>query len=170
MSLGAGQILAGGNAAQAITGAAVTNGNTNNATLTIGNLRVGANTFNYQIGNAGTTGPTLRGAIQTASNGGNITDARLSGSGVTASTTTPGTRVATAATWASPSPPLAGVLAPLSGQVINLRSNFDNIADQKLNIVLAGGAAAYNAAVGNAAPAPVTVANQRVGGSDHGRS
>ena len=39
---GAGQILAGGNAAQTITGSNVTNGNTANATLTIGNLRVGA--------------------------------------------------------------------------------------------------------------------------------
>ena len=164
---GAGQILAGGNAAQAITGAAVSNGNTNNATLTIGNLRVGANTFNYQVANTGTTGPTLRGAIQTAANGGNITDARLSGAGVTAANYNAGApggnsgNLGVTFTAAS-----AGVLAPLAGQVLNLRSNFDNIADQKLNIVLAGGAAAYNAAVGNAAPAPITVANQRVGGSN----
>ena len=51
---------------EVITGANVTNGSTSNATLTIGNVRVGANTFNYQIGNAGTNGPTLRGALQTA--------------------------------------------------------------------------------------------------------
>jgi hypothetical protein len=81
---GTGQILAGGDAAQVITGAAVTGGNTANATLTIGNVRVGTNTFGYTIGNGGTTGPTLRGAIQTSVNGANITDARLSGSGVTA--------------------------------------------------------------------------------------
>ena len=42
----------------------------------------------------------------------------------------------------------AGALAPLSGQVLNLRSNFDNIGDQKLNIVLGAGAAAYNLASG----------------------
>jgi len=59
----------------------------------------------------------------------------------------------------------AGALAPLSGQAINLRSNFENIADQKLNIVLAGGAAAYNPAAGSAGT-PVQVANQRVGGSN----
>ncbi len=164
---GTGQIVAGGNVAQVITGAGVTGGNTTNATLTLGNVRVGANTFNYQIGNAGTTGPTLRGAIQTSVNGGNLTDARLSGSGVTASNYNAGAPggnsgdlsvVFTAAT--------AGVLAPLSGQVLNLRSNFENIADQKLNIVLAGGAAAYNAAVGAATPSPAVVANQRVGGTN----
>jgi hypothetical protein len=116
--------------------------------------------------NAGTTGPTLRGAIQTNVNGGNITDARLSGTGVTASNYNAGAR---RRQQRQPGRDLhrrqAGALAPLSGQVLNLRSNFDNIADQKLNIVLAGGAAAYNAAIGNAAPAPVTVANQRVGGT-----
>ena len=46
---GAGQILAGGDAAQAITGSGVTNGNTANATLTLGNMRVGATTYNYQF-------------------------------------------------------------------------------------------------------------------------
>jgi hypothetical protein len=52
----------------------------------------------------------------------------------------------------------------MSGQVLNLRSNFDNIADQKLNIVMASNAAAYNAAVGSAV-SPVQVANQRVQGT-----
>jgi hypothetical protein len=163
---GTGQIVAGGDVSQVITGAAVTGGNTNNATLTLGNMRVGANTFNVQIGNAGTTGPTLRGAIQTNVNGGNITDARLSGAGVTASNYNAGApggnsgNLGVTFTAAG-----AGALASLSGQAINLRSNFGNIADQKLNIVLAGGAAAYNAAVGSAAPAPVALANQRVGGT-----
>ncbi|MBL8333653.1 MAG: choice-of-anchor D domain-containing protein, partial [Rubrivivax sp.] len=59
----------------------------------------------------------------------------------------------------------AGALAPMSGQVINLRSTYENIADQKLNIVLASGAAAYNAAVGSTVT-PVQVANQRVGGTN----
>jgi hypothetical protein len=163
---GTGQIVAGGNAAQAITGAGVANGNTSNATLTLGNMRVGANTFNYQVANTGTTGPTLRGAIQTAANGGNISDARLSGAGVTAANYNAGAPAGNSGNLGVTfTAAAAGALAPLAGQVINLRSNFENIADQKLNIVLAGGAAAYNAAVGSAAPAPVTVANQRVGGT-----
>ncbi|WP_300321866.1 choice-of-anchor D domain-containing protein [Accumulibacter sp.] len=163
---GAGQIVAGANAAQAITGAGVSDGATANATLTINNVRVGATTFNYQIANTGSTGPALRGAIQTSVNGANLSDARLSGVGVSAgnyNTGGPGSNTGdlgvtfTAAT--------AGALAALSGQVLNLRSNFNNIADQKLNIVLAGGAAAYNAAVGSATPSPLVLANQRVGGS-----
>ena len=161
-----GKILAGGDVAQTITGANVTNGTTANATMTIGNVHVGANNFNYQIANTGTTGPSLRGAIQTTANGANLTDARLSGTGVTASnynTGAPGSNTGdlgvtfTAAT--------AGALAPLSGQKLNLTSNFDNIADQKLNIVLGSGAAAFNLAVGNATPSPVTIANQRIGGT-----
>lgn len=164
---GTGQILAGGNAAQAITGSNVSNGTTNNATLTISNVRVGTTSYNYQVANTGTTGPTLRGAIQTSVNGGNITDSRLSGTGVTAANYNAGAPGGNSGnqtiTFTASS---AGALAPLSGQAVNLRSNFDNIADQKLNIVLAGGAAAYNAAVGNTTPAPVMVANQRVGGSN----
>ncbi|TLD45126.1 MAG: hypothetical protein FAZ92_02600 [Accumulibacter sp.] len=163
---GTGQVRAGGDVAQVISGAGVTGGNTTNATLTIGNVRVGSNTFNYQIGNSGSTGPTLRGAVQTAANGGNISDARLSGSGVTAANYNAGAPGANSGDLAVVfNAASAGALAPLAGQVLNLRSNFENIADQKLNIVLAGGAAAYNAAIGNAGT-PVTVANQRVGGSN----
>jgi hypothetical protein len=145
--------------------AAVTNGDTTNATLTINNVRVGSTTYNYQIANKGTTGPLLRGALQTNVNGANLTDARLSGAGVTASNyTTGGPGSNTGDLGVTFTAAAAGALAPLSGQVLNLRSNFDNIADQKLNIVLAGGAAAYNAAVGSTTPAPtVTVANQHVG-------
>ncbi|MCB1966372.1 MAG: choice-of-anchor D domain-containing protein, partial [Candidatus Accumulibacter sp.] len=163
---GAGLIVAGANAAQAITGAGVSHGATANATLTINNVRVGATTFNYQIANTGSTGPALRGAIQTSVNGANLSDARLSGVGVSAgnyNTGGPGSNTGdlgvtfTAAT--------AGALAALSGQVLNLRSNFENIADQKLNIVVGSGAAAYNPAVGSASPSPLQLANQRVGGS-----
>ncbi|MBK7062900.1 MAG: hypothetical protein IPH51_21660 [Rubrivivax sp.] len=162
---GAGQILAGGNAAQTITGSNVTNGNTANATLTIGNLRVGATTFNYQVGNVGSTGPTLRGAIQTNVNGGNLTDARLSGSGATASNYNAGAPGANTGNLAVTfTAAAAGALAPMAAQVLNLRSNFENIPDQKLNIVLGSGAAAFNAAVGSATPTPVTLADQRVGG------
>ena len=163
---GTGLIVAGGDVAQVITGATVTNGATTNATLTINNVRVGATTYNYQVGNAGTTGPTLRGAIQTSVNGGNLTDPRLGGVGATAGNYNAGGPGGNSGdlgvTFTAAS---AGLLAPLTGQVLNLRSNFENIADQKLNIVLGAGAAAYNAAVGSA-NSPVVVANQRVGGSN----
>jgi hypothetical protein len=162
---GTGLIVAGGDVAQVISGAQVMNGSTPDATLTLGNVRVGSTTFNYQIGNAGTVGPILRGAIQTAAHGGNLIDPRLSGSGVTASNFDaggPGSHSGDlAVTFTTGS---AGVLAPLSGQVLNLRSNFENLPDQKLNIVLGAGAAAYNAAVGSTV-SPVQVANQRVGGT-----
>ncbi|MCB1966014.1 MAG: hypothetical protein KDI64_08210, partial [Candidatus Accumulibacter sp.] len=81
---GAGQIVAGGDAAQAITGSSVTDGNTANATMTIGNVRVGTNNLAYQIANTGSSGPQLRGAVQTSVNGANLTDSRLGGAGVTA--------------------------------------------------------------------------------------
>lgn len=164
---GAGQIVAAADATQAITGAGVSNGASPNATLTIGNVRVGATTYDYQVANTGSTGPALRGAIQTSVNGANLTDARLSGSGVTAANYNaggPGTNSGDqAVTFTATS---AGTLAPLTGQVLNLRSNFENIADQKLNIVLDTGAAAFNAAVGSVTPAPAAVANQRVGGNN----
>jgi hypothetical protein len=97
---GAGLIVAGGDAAQAITGTNVTNGNTANATLTIGNVRIGATSFDYQIANTGNTGPALRGAIQTSVNGANLNDARLSGTGVAAGNYNTGGPAAIPATWA----------------------------------------------------------------------
>ena len=82
---GAGLIQAAGNVVQTLTGS-ITGGTTASATMAFGNVHVGdSNTFNYQVSNAGTTGPSLRGALQTLANGGKITDARLSGAGVTAS-------------------------------------------------------------------------------------
>ena len=164
---GTGQILASGNVAQAITGANVTNGTTGTPTLTIGNVRVGGTTYNYQVANSGTTGPAIRGALQTNVNGGNITDSRLSGSGVTASNYGPVAAGANSGnlgvtfTVAS-----AGALAPLAGQSVHVANNFDNLSEQTLNIVLGSGAAAFNAAVGSTTPSPVTVANQRVGGTN----
>ncbi|MCE2947061.1 MAG: choice-of-anchor D domain-containing protein, partial [Betaproteobacteria bacterium] len=165
---GAGQILAASNAAQVLSGAGVTGGATPNATLTIGNVRIGATDFAYTIGNGGTTGSTLRGAVQTTVNGANLTDARLSGNGVAATNYNAGAPGGTGETrTVTFTAAGAGTLAALTGQVLNLRSNFDNIADQKLNIVLAGGAAAYNVARGSVGTDPVTVnvANQRILGS-----
>ena len=70
---GAGQIRASGDVAQTIAGVNVINGTTATPSLTIGNVHVGATTFNYTVNNIGTNGPSLRGALQTSVNGGNIT-------------------------------------------------------------------------------------------------
>ena len=85
---GTGQILADGatpGSAQTLSGNIVGGGPTSgDAVMTFGNVHVGdVITKNYQIGNANVGGPELQGAIQTAVNGGNLTDTRLTGSGVT---------------------------------------------------------------------------------------
>ena len=163
---GTGQILASGDAAQAITGTSVSNGTTATPTLTIGNVRVGGTTFNYQVANTGTSGPSIRGALETSVNGGNITDSRLSGSGVTASNYGPvatGANTGLAVTFTVAS---AGAIAPLNGQAVHVANNFDNLSEQTLNIALASGAAAYNAAIGSATPTPVAFGNVRVGTAD----
>ena len=163
---GTGQILAAGDVAQKITGANVTGGNTANATLTIGNLHVGSNTVLYEIANAGTTGPALRGAIQTIGGGANISDARLSGAGVTAGNYGPVAAGNSTGSLAVNFNAIgAGALAPLSGQAVQIVNNFDNVGAQLLSIQLGVGAAAYNLAQGSAAPTPVTLSNQRVGGT-----
>ena len=75
-----GQILASGNVATAITGTTVTNGTSPTATLTIGgNVHVGqATTYDFQVENTGTSGPAIRGAVQTSVNGAAISDPNLS--------------------------------------------------------------------------------------------
>jgi len=80
---GTGLINAAGNVGQSLTGN-LTGGTTATPTMAFGNVHVGDSpTRNYQVNNTGTTGPVLRGALQTSANGGNMTDSRLSGSGVT---------------------------------------------------------------------------------------
>ena len=161
---GAGQILAAGaGAATAQTLSLNSPGTTTsgNTTLNFGNVRAGtANTLLYSIGNSNTGGPDLRGAIQTTANGGNKTDARLTGAGVTAS---------------SFGPVIAGSLgnnlgvtftASTGGALVNQKvaivNNFENTNSQILNIT----GNAFNMAVGGATPTPVVLANQRVGGSN----
>ena len=162
---GTGQILAA-SATQAITGTNVTNGTTASPTLTIGNVRVGGTTYNYQVADGGSS-TALRGALQTTSNGGNITDSRLSGNGVTAGNYGPvaagsnSGNLGVTFTVAN-----AGLLAPLSGQAVHIANNFDNVAEQTLGITLASGAAAYNVAVGSATPTPISFGNVRVNGTD----
>ncbi len=129
---GTGQILAAGDVTQAITGA-VTGGTTASPALNFGNVRVGANiTQNYQIANTGVTGPDLRGAIQTSVNGGNVTDARLTGSGVTAGNFGPiGTGANSGDLAVTFNVSSAGAL---TGQAVHIANNFDNVQDQTISI------------------------------------
>ena len=79
-----GRILAAGTTNQTLTGN-VSGGTTATPTMTFGNVHVGSvTTQNYQVNDTGVGGPSVRGAIETSVNGGNITDARLTGTGVTA--------------------------------------------------------------------------------------
>jgi hypothetical protein len=160
-----GQILAAGNVATAITGTNVANGTSGTATLTIGNVHVGANSYDFQVANTGTTGPALRGAIQTNVNGAAISDGNLS---VAAQNFGPiaagGSSGPVAVTYTAST---AGALGALSGtNTLHIANNFQNVAEQNLDIVVGSGAAAYNLANGSAAN--VTVANQRIGGSTLG--
>ncbi|MDP2368348.1 beta strand repeat-containing protein [Rhodoferax sp.] len=156
---GGGLILAAGDVSQAITGA-VTGGTTASPVLSFGNVRVGDNVSqNYQIANTGTTGPVLRGAIQTAANGGSITDSRLSGLGVTAGNFNP---IATGSNSVDQVVTFnAASAGALTGQAVHIKSNFDNIQNQTLHIQ----GAAFNIAAGHSS-SPIQVPNQRVGGSN----
>jgi hypothetical protein len=154
---GTGLVLAAGATpatAQVLTGtglpagSSLTGGTTAAPTLTIGNVRVGDNALAYQVANSNAGGPAIRGAIQTTVGGANITDPRLSGSGVTAANfgpIAPGQNASFAVNFNAPT---AGVLAPLTGQVVRIANNFDNVGEQNLNIVLGAGAAAYQLAAG----------------------
>jgi hypothetical protein len=164
-----GAILAGGDANQAVTagpGTVVAGGATATPTLTIGNVHVGATTYTYDIANTGTTGPSLRGAIQTNVGGANITDARLSGNGVTSSSFGPVATGATASREVTVTIAEAGAIAPLVGQVVGIVNNFQNLNQQLMTIQLSPGAAAFNlAAAAAVTPNPVDLGNQRVGGT-----
>lgn len=150
------------NAGQQITETNVTGGTTVNATLAFGNVHVGstATTANYQIMNSGTSGGTsIRGAIQTSGNG-NITDARLTGTGVTAGNFGPiaaaGSSSALGVTF---TPTTAGAL--LTGQKVYIINNFDNVTEQTLNIT----GAAYRYAAANTITTPINLGNVHVGGT-----
>ena len=129
---GTGQIVASGNVAQALTGN-VTNGTTATPGLAFGNIHLGdAVTKQYQVANTGTTGPSLRGAVQTTANGGNLTDARLSGSGVTAANIGP---MATGANSGNLGVTFSGSSAgALINQKIAVVNNFDNVGEQVLSL------------------------------------
>jgi hypothetical protein len=161
---GSGLILASGAGAataQQLSGDIAGGPTSGNATLAFGNVHVGdLVTMNYQVGNANTGGPALRGAIQTAANGGNITDGRLAGTGVTASNWGPVSAGATTGNLAVSFNATGS--GALTGQQVAIVNNFDNTNNQILTIT----GAAYNlAAAGAHAPEPVTLGNVRVGGT-----
>jgi len=132
---GAGDII-GIDAAQAITGTAVTDGTTATPTLDLGFVHVGdTSSESYQIANSG-TGAQIQGAIQTSVNGGNVTSGDLSGSGVTAQNWGPVDAGASTSDFAVDfTPTAAGALA---GQAVHIENNFDNVADQTIAITGAG--------------------------------
>lgn len=75
--IGAGAVRAAGDVHTELTGDAVTNGDTAAPTLTIGHVHVGVAAVRaFQVTADGTSGPALRGAVQTTG----ITDPRLSAS------------------------------------------------------------------------------------------
>ncbi len=159
------RLVAAGDANQGLTGTGISGGNTATPTILIGNVHVGTNTFSYHIANTGSSGPALRGAIQDSVNGGNISDARLSGNGVVAGNWGPVAAGSSLQRDIQITVGTAGVFTPLAGQAVSIVNNFDNTRSQLLTISSASGAAAYNlAAAAAVTPNPVTLANQRVGG------
>jgi hypothetical protein len=154
------QQIIGLNAAQTIIGNVAAAG-VDTFTLNIGNVRGGSGpvTKDYQIQNSG-SGADIRGAIQTAGMG-NITDARLSGTGVTAGNFGPILSGSNSGNLSVAFNGAAG--AALSGQKIAVVSNFDNVNTQIINI---NGGAVSALAVGNAtpnSPSPLNLGNFRVG-------
>jgi hypothetical protein len=152
-------LISGNNAAQALIGQ-VTAAGANAYVLDFGNLRGGtAATRSFQIANIG-TGADIRGALQNGAPGvGNISDNRLSGSGVTPATFGP---IAAGANGGNLGVTLTAgpVGGALNGQSVGVISNFGNVAAQTLNItgfttVLAQGQAAPGG--------PIDLGNFRVG-------
>ena len=162
------RLLAAGDVNQGLSGIGISNGNTSTPTIVLGNVHVGASNYTYNINNTGSTGPALRGAIQNAVNGGNITDARLSGNGVLAGNFGPIAAGQSESRDITITIGSAGVYAPFTGQAVSIVNNFENTRSQLLTITSASGAAAYNLAAAEVSPNPVNLGNQRVGGTASG--
>ncbi|MEO8353665.1 MAG: choice-of-anchor D domain-containing protein, partial [Chthoniobacteraceae bacterium] len=166
---GAGLILAAGDVAQVLTGD-VNDGGTAAPELAFGSLHLGEMaTRVYQVGNGGTSGPSLRGAFQTSVNGGNISDGRLSGDGLTAANIGP---LAPGESGADRTVNFTATdVGALTGQTVHVLNNFGNVTNQTLTItgaVFRLAEAALPAGnhvdfgmihVGDAAQASVTVQN-----------
>jgi hypothetical protein len=129
---GAGQIIATPDVTQTLSGD-VEDGSAATAAMNFSNVHVGeSTTLNYQISNVGAAGPSLRGAIKTAADGGNVSDPRLIGTGATAGNFGP---VAVGASSGKLAVTFNATSAgPLTGQQVRITDNFDNVADQTLQI------------------------------------
>jgi hypothetical protein len=138
----------------------VTQTGANSYSLNFGAVRGGTSkTVSFQIANTG-SGADVRGALQTAAGGGSITDARLTGSGVTAGNFGPIAAGDATSLYSVTFAPGSG--GPLSGQSLAVVSNFDNVAPLALSL----SAVTTSLAQGNATPAgSVNLGNFRVGGS-----
>jgi hypothetical protein len=95
-------------------------------------------------------------------NGGNITDPRLSGSGVTAGNWGPLATGGSLSRDVVVTVGAAGSLAPLTGQSVAIVNNFENTRSQVVTFGLAPGAAAYRLADPGIV-APVAFGNVHVG-------
>lgn len=148
-----GQILADGTNTIATGADAVAN------TVNFGNVHVGSSTTkNYTISNTG-TGPDVLIAKQTTVNGGNITDARLAGSGVTANNVGPiAINTSSANQLVTFNATSAGAL---TGQKVHLETNFSNVSAPDVTIT----GAAFNLASAAPIATPVALTNIHVGGS-----
>ena len=128
---GTGKILATGNVQQTLSGEFITLGNTANPVLTLPNQRVGAAlTTSFTINNPGSSGPSLRGAIQT----GGITSAALSGSGVTAQNWGAVAPGGASGSFALTYQLKGGQSLVGQNQALSIVNNFDNVAGQTLSI------------------------------------
>jgi hypothetical protein len=127
--------------------------------MSFGNIHVGNSpTLSYRINNAGGSGPSLRGAIQTTVAGGNITDARLGNSGATAANFGP---IAPGASTADLGVTFNATSAgALMNQIARVSNNFDNVPDDFLQIT---GAAYRYANPTTHTPEPVNLGNRHVG-------
>ncbi len=147
---GAGQILAGLPFMLSTTGS-----------LAFGNVHVGDTpSLGFTVDHNGIAGtnPQLRAVIQTAANGGNITDARLSGAGVTASNLLP---IVSGASSASLGVTFtANTAGALTGQQVHIESNFDNVAG--VNVVVSGAAFRFANPTAHT-PEPINFGNFHVG-------
>ncbi|MDA8347228.1 MAG: choice-of-anchor D domain-containing protein, partial [Pseudomonadota bacterium] len=142
---GGGEILAAGTDPSGAQTVALNGGPASSAdvVMNFGNVRVGASaTQSYTIGNANSGGPALMGAIQTAAGGGTLTDARLSGSGVSAQNWGPVQAGAHSSVYQVTFD--ANTAGALTGQSVHLVNNFDNTNAQNISIT----GAAYAQAVG----------------------
>ncbi|MBI1370019.1 MAG: choice-of-anchor D domain-containing protein [Planctomycetes bacterium] len=129
--------------------------------VAFGNVHVGdVNMLSYEVFNDGTVdqSPDVRVAVQTAVNGGNITDGRISGAGASEGLLGP----IAAGSGSGPQSVTfnATSAGALTGQTLHFESNFDNVAGTDLNIT---GAAFRYANPTAHSPEPVNFGNVRLG-------